>query len=338
MAEHVLLVDDETGLREVVADYLSGLGYDMSLAGGVDEALGLAQLHPPDLVLSDLVLEDGSGLSLLKKLKNAPPPGAEPFCILMTGFGTMEHAVEALRSGVDDFLTKPFTLQDLKRALSSRGSSGRSGGADAARQASWQTLTRLRHELAAPAGRLMAYAEMLDQGLFGPLGPAQAAKIMAMQQSAARIAGALAASQHAGSAAFHTPRLERMRPEALVRGMLDEFDLDFERRGIAVSQLLDHALPEVLADRRCAHAALEALFSTLLLLIPQGGALHMDWTLDAGTLVLGLACGLEPAPGTAPALEALWLEQAGLALDPPGNCARPCLRFLHPRPDHASGH
>ncbi|HXC64816.1 MAG TPA: FHIPEP family type III secretion protein, partial [bacterium] len=117
MAESLLLVDDEEGVREGLAEYLAMQGFDITEAAGEAEAWDLAQARPPQVVVSDMNLGKESGLSLLRKFKQAPPSGVEPFCILMTGYGTLDTAVEALRSGVDDLLTKPFSLQELGLSL-----------------------------------------------------------------------------------------------------------------------------------------------------------------------------------------------------------------------------
>jgi DNA-binding NtrC family response regulator len=117
VSDSLLLVDDEEGIRESLAEYLALQGFDITVAAGEAEAWDLAQASPPQVVVSDMNLGKESGLSLLRKFKQAPPSGVEPFCILMTGYGTMDTAVEALRSGVDDLLTKPFSLRELERSL-----------------------------------------------------------------------------------------------------------------------------------------------------------------------------------------------------------------------------
>jgi DNA-binding response OmpR family regulator len=117
MAESLLLVDDEEGIRESLAEYLKAQGFDITMASGDAEAWDLAQSSPPGVVLSDMNLGKESGLSLLRRFKQAPPSGVEPFCILMTGYGSLDTAGEALGSGVDELLTKPFSLHQLGLAL-----------------------------------------------------------------------------------------------------------------------------------------------------------------------------------------------------------------------------
>ncbi|HXC64041.1 MAG TPA: response regulator [bacterium] len=117
MAESLLLVDDEEGIRESLAEYLALQGFDITVAAGEAEAWDLAQARPYPVVVSDMNLGKESGLSLIKRLKKALPFGVEPYCILMTGSGPQELAADALHDGMDDLLRKPFSLPELGRAL-----------------------------------------------------------------------------------------------------------------------------------------------------------------------------------------------------------------------------
>jgi CheY-like chemotaxis protein len=330
--EHVLLVDDEEAVRNCLADFLSDQGYRLSVASSEEEALSLAGLNPPDLVVADMVLSEGSGLSLLKKLKERKNGTENPFCILITGHGTVENAVEALRCGVDDFLTKPFTLQELRQALSARGGSNPRNGGDGGNGA-WLTLKRLRHELAAPSVRMVAYADMLGDGLFGSLTPAQAAKVESMRRTLRRMARTLAAAPVPLAEGFPRPRLERMNPEGLLKSVMDEFHLDFERRGVGITHRTEDQLPLVLADRQGVHSALEHLLSNLLLRLKTGSTLRLWWEVSPESLTLRLR--FEPVVGdsdpTLPPLDGMWLEQAGMTQPPVDTDGDLILRFIHIR-------
>src|SRR5689334_20206391 len=106
----LLLVDDEPLVRESLAEYLIGEGYELKVAESEDEALDLALKLHPSVVISDLMLGKGSGISLFNKIKKESPGADDPCCILMTGHGTMDNAIEAIRAGVDDYLVKPVNL------------------------------------------------------------------------------------------------------------------------------------------------------------------------------------------------------------------------------------
>lgn len=115
----ILIVDDEAAIRTVMARAL-GAKYDCLVASGGDEALKLLASDPDiRLMLSDIRMPGMDGVELLKKAK-ALNPGL--VCILLTAYGTVELAVEAMKDGADDFLTKPITDLDqlelrVERAL-----------------------------------------------------------------------------------------------------------------------------------------------------------------------------------------------------------------------------
>src|SRR6516162_10262754 len=112
----VMVVEDEESLRRVIQAQIVGMGYKVSVAGSVNEALELLQANPHDLILTDLQLPGKSGLDLLKTVHAEYP---ETTVILMTAFGSVSNAVEAMKSGAYDYLTKPLHPYEL-RALINR--------------------------------------------------------------------------------------------------------------------------------------------------------------------------------------------------------------------------
>jgi len=112
----VLIVDDEEAMREVLQLRLAEWGHETTVAGDGEEARGRVKSFQPDLVISDVVLPDLSGLDLLKSLRNGD--GERPV-ILITAHGTVELAVEAIKEGARDFLTKPLDTNKLRSLLES---------------------------------------------------------------------------------------------------------------------------------------------------------------------------------------------------------------------------
>ncbi|HUY33526.1 MAG TPA: sigma-54 dependent transcriptional regulator [Pirellulales bacterium] len=107
----LLLVDDDTEYRDTVARRFVRRGYRVQEAGDGEEALGLAARRQFDVAVVDLVMPGMSGVELLDKLR-AGSPGCE--VVLLTGEGSIETAVEAMKRGAHDFLTKPFPLAELE--------------------------------------------------------------------------------------------------------------------------------------------------------------------------------------------------------------------------------
>lgn len=105
----VLLLEDESSIRSAVARGLGMQGHSVEAAGSLAEARALAAKQSPEALVSDLKLPDGSGLDLAAEL-------GVPF-VLMTGFGTFDDAVRAMRLGCIDFFTKPVSIRDIGHSL-----------------------------------------------------------------------------------------------------------------------------------------------------------------------------------------------------------------------------
>jgi DNA-binding NtrC family response regulator len=113
-ALRILVVDDEPAMREVLDLRLSEWGYRVILAASGGEARTLAEAEHPDAVISDVVLPGLSGLELLQCLKSGD---RDRPVILITAYGTIDEAVEAMKLGAHDFLTKPLDYAKLRSTL-----------------------------------------------------------------------------------------------------------------------------------------------------------------------------------------------------------------------------
>jgi len=115
-APRLLVVDDEPDLRTLYELTLVREGYDVESAGSVTEAWALLALQPYDLVITDMRLPDGVGLDLLARLEAAKRPER---AIVITAYGSPENAVEALKAGAYDYLTKPVDLRQFRGVVAS---------------------------------------------------------------------------------------------------------------------------------------------------------------------------------------------------------------------------
>lgn len=114
MSATVLIVDDEEIARSFVSEALQDAEYETVEAGDLAQAHQAVDSGKADIILLDVVLPDGSGLSLMDRLalENPSPP-----VILMTAFGEVDTAVEAMKKGATDFLQKPLDLDQLLQAV-----------------------------------------------------------------------------------------------------------------------------------------------------------------------------------------------------------------------------
>ncbi len=112
--ETILVLDDDRGFRGLLSTILRGEGYEVEEAATLATALGLAASKQYHLVLTDLRLPDGDGLDLLRHLRETSP---QTPVIVITAFGTVESAVEAMKLGAADYLGKPLASPDELRLL-----------------------------------------------------------------------------------------------------------------------------------------------------------------------------------------------------------------------------
>ncbi|GBG13812.1 nitrogen assimilation regulatory protein NtrX [Novimethylophilus kurashikiensis] len=114
-ARHILVVDDEIGIRELLRDILEDEGYHVHLAENAAEARHSRQQMRPDLVLLDIWMPDCDGVTLLKEWGNGGLLTMP--VVMMSGHATIDTAVEATRIGAFDFLEKPIALQKLLKTV-----------------------------------------------------------------------------------------------------------------------------------------------------------------------------------------------------------------------------
>ena len=116
----LLLADDERGTREVLAKFLR-LQYDVTLAEDGEVAVNLLDRNDYDIVLTDIRMPGADGFRILEKTLEKPSP---PPCIMFTAYGSIETAVDAMRKGAFDFVTKPVNFDQLEiviaRAMESK--------------------------------------------------------------------------------------------------------------------------------------------------------------------------------------------------------------------------
>ncbi len=112
MTEKILIVDDEVNLRKTLAAILRGRGYDIAEAGDGSEAIDLLGRSSPDLIFTDWRMPELGGDEVLRYMRKEHRLAGVPV-IVITAFGSSHSAIEAVRLGAYDFITKPFDLQEI---------------------------------------------------------------------------------------------------------------------------------------------------------------------------------------------------------------------------------
>jgi DNA-binding NtrC family response regulator len=113
--EKVLIVDDEIDVLDLCRRILLAQGYQVDSANNGYEAIEIARQKKFNLLLTDIKMPGMSGLEIAQQLKEFDP---NIICVTMTGFSTMDMAINALKLGIDEFILKPFTPKELSAAIS----------------------------------------------------------------------------------------------------------------------------------------------------------------------------------------------------------------------------
>lgn len=110
----LLVVDDDKNIRETLGRSFQSMDYEVRLASGAAEALRILAQERVDLALTDFRMAEMNGLELLREVKRRRP---ECLVILMTAYATVENAVAVMKAGAYDYVTKPFSLEQIQHAV-----------------------------------------------------------------------------------------------------------------------------------------------------------------------------------------------------------------------------
>ncbi|HEX4514535.1 MAG TPA: sigma-54 dependent transcriptional regulator, partial [Polyangiaceae bacterium] len=137
--KQVLIVDDEPNLRKILSAQLTRDGYDVMIAEDGEQGLSMLKEHHIDMVITDLKMPKVDGMTLLKEALREDP---ELPVVMITAHGTVDTAVEALKSGAFDYLTKPFDKDEVRQIVAKALKTKELSGAEASQTASAGTSAR----------------------------------------------------------------------------------------------------------------------------------------------------------------------------------------------------
>ena len=171
--ETILVIEDETIMRDACTDILAEQGYRVLTAGDGRDGIEAAKAHGPDLVLVDIRMPGIEGLEVLRRIDQIDPSIIK---IVITGYATIEYAVASMRNGAYDFLPKPFTPEEL-RLIVGRGLERRRLIAE--REAALAEKKRMTeffisivsHQLKSPLSAVKQYFEVILGDMAGPVSP-----------------------------------------------------------------------------------------------------------------------------------------------------------------------
>lgn len=299
----VLVVDDEPGIRDAVARVLAShrttlpdeaaeTAFEVAQAATGEEALASCAAGAPDILLLDYKLPGISGLDVLERLG---PAAADTLVVMITAYATIETAVTATRRGAYDFLAKPFTPAELRTTVSRAATYlalQRTARrlADEKRQARFQLLSVLFHELKSPLAAVEGYLDLLREGMLEP-GSGRYEEVL--DRCGVRLAG----MRRLILDLLDLTRLEsgQRRREAVALDARDAAARAVETalpaaaaRGIAIEVDAPDAVPLV-ADPAELEIVLNNLLSNAVKYNRDGGRVEVRLSRDAGSVLLVVA-------------------------------------------------
>jgi two-component system sensor histidine kinase/response regulator len=171
----ILVIDDEVGMREGCRRALTPLGHQVDVAPNIALATEMMPKESYDVFLLDVMLPDGSGLELIQPILQQDPLA---ICVVLTGFGSIQMAVEAVRQGAYDFIAKPFTSDELiisvnhglewrrLKAIEKQAEETARAKEELERldQVKSQLMLKVAHELRAPVAAVQSYINLFLNG------------------------------------------------------------------------------------------------------------------------------------------------------------------------------
>ena len=296
MSTRILVVDDDADIAMVLSDRLQAMGYEVRTATEGQAALTLLEEVSPALLLLDLEMPKMSGMDVLKRVRKGWP---ETPVIVMTAHGTIARAVEAMKEGASDFITKPFDPDHLKSVIA-KALEMKNLGNEVGR-----LLGDINHDIKNLMTPVVCGAWILESEMdkfFEKLPEMEAttaeashkvcAEVIEMlRDTARRIQDRTKEIADYVKGVSAPPQFVPCRVATVVESVLKTLHLLAEEKGIALRQEGLGTLPLILADDRRLYTAFYNLVNNAIAEVPAGGSITIrgDAEPERGTILLSVA-------------------------------------------------
>lgn len=278
----ILVADDEEPILNVCESFLSRNGYDVSLAENGHEAIQSLIQNDYDLVLTDYNMPDINGMELVQRIRQSKPHIG---VIMMTGYGTIELAVTAMKNGADDFVMKPFNFEQVSLTLE-RVKKNKEVSEEVRKlrviNRKQEELEKIKnkfiditsHEIKTPVTNIITFSEIIGDSLSQD----QQEFFDIINNSAKRLRR-IAEDMH--SSLFNSDLkshlcIDSFKISELVAGLLCEFDNVADDRSLKLQSTFSDNVEEWKGDTFLLQRALREILRNAIKYTPDGGTIQID--------------------------------------------------------------
>ncbi len=297
----ILVIDDEPGIRQGCQRALKSQDYQVDTAANGDEGLRLIEAYHYDLVLIDVMMPGINGIELISLIHAQDP---DTVCLIITGYATVELAVSAIKEGAYDFLTKPFTADELILAVNQglehrhlRKESQRLQFAEAEAQRLEGERLRLEeldrskaafirlvtHELKSPVNAIITYLDLIKDGY---IEPGDVPKYLGRCLDRAREVLDLIADllRYGRMKEVHAEgQVEPVDVGEILIQVIQQYEPEAQEKGISLSSAIAPDLPSVNSTIDEVQCVWSNLISNALKYTPSGGRVDVSLQISGAT-------------------------------------------------------
>ncbi len=299
----ILVIDDEASICEGIKRALSPAGYLVDTTTSSEDGLKMLKEGNYDLLLLDVMMPGTSGSELLPLVRAHDP---ELVCIIITGYATVELAVQTIKQGAYDFLTKPFSVDELNLAVS-QGLERRRLALEAKRaqaaeeearrlteeksrleeldKAKRQLIRLFTHELQAPLDAIQSYLNLIRDGYVPPDKLAEVIEKCSLRLSEERdLIHDLLELGNLEVLGF-PPRASPVHLDKLLSEVIDKLKEQIEQKQLKVSLQIQPGLPAILGNAEQYRSLWMNLISNAVKYTPEGGAIRVELSYDDDKII-----------------------------------------------------
>ena len=265
----ILLADDEDGLRMTIAAWLGDEGFDVEQAENGLDAIKLVQTNDFDIALLDIKMPGANGLEVLRYVKKNSSPTE---VVMMTGMSDVSMAVEAMKLGAKEYLTKPIDMDQLVPQLHSIMK--KRDAEERIRQLQSEHTARLLYDLHNPISGLKQSIGYLMKGMAGPVGDHQKELLSYMTNSIDKVIGFLGNMMDLTKLEGGRVRLNKWISNVgdLITKVANEFRVPLQANKVTLDVHIEPDLPPLEFDQQKVEQVAQNFLSNAVKYTPQQGA------------------------------------------------------------------